>query len=203
MPPRSGGSLAGQHCRVEADLQVTSIAACCGRHRAETGVVGDRSARHRASPTCSRALVFVVMRILVRVSPAIERLRSEDEEGCRPPTPAQNIFSRASACAGGIRGVPNSSTPRSSFRCADRNLAPRGRGDREAKSLMGQSRRLSDVGMSASPPTTDVSLRRSEPTLSANRRHCRPRVRWPCIRKKRMVLSICTGLAPHVPRCLE
>ena len=31
----------------------------------------------------------------------------------------------------------------------------------------GQSRRLNDVGMSASPPTTDVSLRRSEPTLWA------------------------------------
>jgi hypothetical protein len=28
----------------------------------------------------------------------------------------------------GIRGVPNSSTPRSSFRCADHNLAPRVRG---------------------------------------------------------------------------
>ena len=35
-------------------------------------------------------------------------------------------------------------------------------------SLSGQSRRLSDVGMSvSSPPTTDVSLRRSEPTLWA------------------------------------
>jgi hypothetical protein len=34
-------------------------------------------------------------------------------------------------------------------------------------SLMGQSRRLGDVGMSASPPTTDLSLRRSEPTLWA------------------------------------
>ena len=35
-------------------------------------------------------------------------------------------------------------------------------------SPLGQSRRLSDVGMSASTPTTDVSLRRSEPTLWAN-----------------------------------
>ena len=34
-------------------------------------------------------------------------------------------------------------------------------------SVQGQSRRLNDVGMSASPPTTDVSLRRSEPTLWA------------------------------------
>ena len=34
-------------------------------------------------------------------------------------------------------------------------------------SVLGQSRRLSDVGMSASPPTTDVSLRRIEPTLWA------------------------------------
>ena len=38
----------------------------------------------------------------------------------------------------------------------------------------GQSRRLSDVGMSASPPTTDLSLRRSEPTLWAN--FCRERL---------------------------
>ena len=30
------------------------------------------------------------------------------------------------------------------------------------------SRRLNDVGMSASPPTPDVSLRGSEPTLRAN-----------------------------------
>jgi hypothetical protein len=37
---------------------------------------------------------------------------------------------------------------------------------------MGHSRRLSDVGMSASPPTTDGSLRLSEPTLWAIRRHC-------------------------------
>ena len=36
-----------------------------------------------------------------------------------------------------------------------------------AMSKSGQSRRLSDVGMSASRPTTDVSLRRSEPTLWA------------------------------------
>ena len=35
-------------------------------------------------------------------------------------------------------------------------------------SLKGQSRRLSDVGMSASPPTTDVWLRRSELTLRAS-----------------------------------
>ena len=35
---------------------------------------------------------------------------------------------------------------------------------------IGQSRRLSDVGMSASTPTTDVSLRRSEPTLWAMKR---------------------------------
>jgi hypothetical protein len=39
------------------------------------------------------------------------------------------------------------------------------------RSVLGHERRLSDVGMSASPPTTDVSLRRSEPTLWANRRH--------------------------------
>jgi len=36
---------------------------------------------------------------------------------------------------------------------------------------MGQSRRLSDVGMSASPPTPDVWLRRSEPTLRARSEH--------------------------------
>ena len=36
---------------------------------------------------------------------------------------------------------------------------PMGRSDE-----LGQSRRLSDVGMSASPPTPDVWLRRSEPT---------------------------------------
>ena len=35
-------------------------------------------------------------------------------------------------------------------------------------SALGQSRRLSDVGMSASTPTTDVSLRRSEVGLSPN-----------------------------------
>ena len=40
-------------------------------------------------------------------------------------------------------------------------------------SLSGQSRRLSDVGMSASSPTTDVLLRRSEPTLWAKNRHDR------------------------------
>ena len=33
----------------------------------------------------------------------------------------------------------------------------------------GHERRLSDVGMSASPPTPDVWLRRSETTLRANR----------------------------------
>ena len=38
-------------------------------------------------------------------------------------------------------------------------------------SVVGQSRRLSDVGMSASTPTTDVSLRRSESTLWAKNRH--------------------------------
>ena len=35
----------------------------------------------------------------------------------------------------------------------------------------GHSRRLSNVGMSASPLTPDVGLRRSEPTLRAKRRH--------------------------------
>jgi hypothetical protein len=35
------------------------------------------------------------------------------------------------------------------------------------KSESGQSRRLSDVGMSASPPTSDVRLPRTEPTLWA------------------------------------
>ena len=34
-------------------------------------------------------------------------------------------------------------------------------------SLLGQSRRLSDVGMSTSPPTSDVRPRRTEPTLWA------------------------------------
>jgi hypothetical protein len=34
-------------------------------------------------------------------------------------------------------------------------------------SQLGQKRRLSDVGMSASPPTSDVRLRRTEPTLGA------------------------------------
>ena len=38
-------------------------------------------------------------------------------------------------------------------------------------SQSGQSRRLSDVGMSASPPTSDVRLRRTEPTLWATNRH--------------------------------
>ena len=39
---------------------------------------------------------------------------------------------------------------------------------------MGQTRRLSCPGMSASPPTSDVSLRASEPTLRANFKlmHC-------------------------------
>jgi hypothetical protein len=32
---------------------------------------------------------------------------------------------------------------------------------------MGQPRRLSDLGMSASPPTSDIGLRRCEPTLGA------------------------------------
>ena len=40
-------------------------------------------------------------------------------------------------------------------------------------SQMGQTRRLSCLGMSASPPTSDVWLRRSELTLRANRRHAR------------------------------
>ena len=35
-------------------------------------------------------------------------------------------------------------------------------------SHLGQSRRSSYLGMSASPPTPDVWLRRSEPTLRAN-----------------------------------
>ena len=37
-----------------------------------------------------------------------------------------------------------------------------------ARSESGQSRRFSDVGMSASPPTPDVSLQGNEPTLRAN-----------------------------------
>ena len=41
------------------------------------------------------------------------------------------------------------------------------------KSGSGQSRRLSDVGMSASPPTPDVWLRRSKPTLRAKSEHLR------------------------------
>ena len=39
------------------------------------------------------------------------------------------------------------------------------------KSLVGQSRRFSDVGMSALPPTPDLCLRRSQLTLWAKRRH--------------------------------
>ena len=35
-------------------------------------------------------------------------------------------------------------------------------------SELGQPRRLSGLGMSASPPTPDVWLQRSEPTLRAN-----------------------------------
>ena len=35
-------------------------------------------------------------------------------------------------------------------------------------SELGQPRRLSGLGMSASPPTPDVGLQRSEPTLRAN-----------------------------------
>ena len=40
-------------------------------------------------------------------------------------------------------------------------------------SQMGQPRRLSDLGMSASPPTSDIGLRRCEPTLGATKRHVR------------------------------
>jgi hypothetical protein len=47
------------------------------------------------------------MRILLRVSPALSAFDPKDEEGCRPPTPAQKIFSRASACAGGSGASPS------------------------------------------------------------------------------------------------
>jgi hypothetical protein len=46
--------------------------------------------------------------------------------------------------------------------------------DREpdrGKAGLGQPRRLSDLGMSASPPTPDVSLQGNEPTLRANNGH--------------------------------
>ena len=38
-------------------------------------------------------------------------------------------------------------------------------------SLWGQLRRLSNLGMSASPPTSDIGLRRCEPTLGATNGH--------------------------------
>ena len=41
----------------------------------------------------------------------------------------------------------------------------------ELENSQGQSRRLSDLGMSASPPTSDVLLRPSELTLRANLGH--------------------------------
>ena len=44
-------------------------------------------------------------------------------------------------------------------------------GVQEVTSVQGQPRRLSDLGMSASPPTSDIGLRRREPTLGARNGH--------------------------------
>ena len=60
----------------------------------------------------------------------------------------------------------------------------------ELENSQGQSRRLSDVGMSASPPTPDVWLRCSEPTFRANSRLMRcSKVEGLCGRSTRASIS--------------